>query len=604
MRRRVHNVLRSFSARMVLISLSFLTIIALLTTLLVTSQYQHTVQSQNKESALIAFSSVKSQIDALLSNAKSSALLIAQSSAAKAYLTGNYQSDLEMVMLLQDMNKSINNAFIHSEHIAGMLFFRADGQAAGIIGSWVFSWGNVNSRILGLAKQAGQVPAYTMHWAGACNGVDFIPIPHTDGVKKTFNLPMIYGLGQIPLTYTGSGDPLYMLAGVHEESVRQCFSHLANAGETMYLLGEAGEVLSCGDPGLIGSVPGFWPDIDDGRAFDDKIVKLDRVEYQLIYYRLGGPDWMLVKQIPLYLYAHQTYTLIIRSLSISLAVLLLVCAGYAVWAHSFTRPFREISARLYDIQQNHLNARMLIHSNIYEFNLIEKQFNDMVDSIEELRRKDVESQQEKLLLELRNLQSQINPHFIYNSIASIRWLATFTGQNMVSDMLIELAESLKPVFTEWSTVWSIDDELTFLGHYMKLMKLRYNVFFEIVNELPEALMSAMIPRFIVQPMLENACEHGTAPGRRLSIKLHLVRAGSDMEFSVIDDGRGIPPEMLHKLNRALAQKDPTLIRTHSKHGIGLHNVHRRLELFYGEGYGLTIQSVIDEGTTMTIRLKT
>lgn len=604
MRRSVHNVLRSFSARMVLISLSFLTIIAFLITLLVTSQYQHTVQSQNKESALTAFVSVKSQIDALLSNAKSAALLIAQNSAAKAYLTCNYQSDLEMVMLLQDMNKSINNAFTHSDHISGIMFFRGDGQAAGIIGLWVFSWGNKNSRIMSLVKQAANIPAYTMHWAGMSNVVDYIPIPHTDSVKKTFNLPMIYGLQQIPLTVKGSGEPIYMMVGIREESVKECFSHLATSGETIYLLGETGEVLSSGDRASLGSVPGFWTDVADEKAFDDKIVKLNHEEYQLIYYPLSGTNWMLVKQIPLYLYAHQTTTLIIRSLSISLAVLLFICAGYAVWAHSFTRPFREISARLYDIQQNHLNARMVIHSNIYEFNLIEKQFNDMADSIEELRRKDALSQQEKMQLELRNLQSQINPHYIYNSIASIRWLATFTGQNTVSDMLIELAESLRPVFTEWSTVWSVKDELTFLSHYMKLMKLRYNVLFEIENKLPEELMTAMVPRFIVQPMLENACEHGTAAGRRLCVKLKLALIERDMEFSVIDDGRGISPELLDKLIRALTENDQTLIRTHSNHGIGLHNIHRRLELFYGEGYGLTIQSVTDEGTIMTIRLKT
>ena len=203
-------------------------------------------------------------------------------------------------------------------------------------------------------------------------------------------------------------------------------------------------------------------------------------------------------------------------------------------------------------------------------------------------------------LMLRNLQMQINPHMVFNTIAAIRWMAMFSGANIVSDMLMELAELIRPIYSEWRLTWTVREELNYIKHYMRLMELRYGMGFQTHIDVDEALLEAKIPLFTLQPLMENSCEHGTANQKSLSIWITGTRAGEVGCLTVRDNGCGIAPDVLFMLQAAM--REGSTERYPLRHiGIGIVNIDRRIKTFSGEGSGLSIESVEGEGTTIYVR---
>ena len=234
-----------------------------------------------------------------------------------------------------------------------------------------------------------------------------------------------------------------------------------------------------------------------------------------------------------------------------------------------------------------------------EIGMIGRQINQMSGRIANLLETRVESEKEKKDLEIKMLQAQINPHFLYNTLDSIKWIATMQKNSGIVSVVTALSSLLKNMAKGFNEKVTLRQELDFLQNYVIIEKIRYIELFDIdiiVDQ--EELYDARIIKLTLQPIVENAIFSGIEPsGRTGLITIRVwVKAGV-LHISVTDNGIGISPENIEKL-----LTDTSRITRSNMSGIGLPNVDRRFKLVYGEDYGLTIESVVDQYTTITITL--
>ena len=234
-----------------------------------------------------------------------------------------------------------------------------------------------------------------------------------------------------------------------------------------------------------------------------------------------------------------------------------------------------------------------------EIGMIGRQINQMSGRISNLLETRVESEKEKKDLEIKMLQAQINPHFLNNTLDSIKWIATMQKNSGIVSVVTALSSLLKNMAKGFNEKVTLRQELDFLQNYVIIEKIRYIELFDIdiiVDQ--EELYDARIIKLTLQPIVENAIFSGIEPsGRTGLITIRVwVKAGV-LHISVTDNGIGISPENIEKL-----LTDTSRITRSNMSGIGLPNVDRRFKLVYGEDYGLTIESVVDQYTTITITL--
>lgn len=230
--------------------------------------------------------------------------------------------------------------------------------------------------------------------------------------------------------------------------------------------------------------------------------------------------------------------------------------------------------------------------------------NHMAQNITTLMEKRLEDERQKQDLEYRMLQNQINPHFIYNTLNSIKWMATIQHVSGIAEMTTALSRLLKSSSKGNERLVPLYEEFALINDYFTIQQYRYGgtITLEVDYIEDERLAyTCLIPRFTLQPLVENAIFHGIEPrGQAGSILIRVVRdpESADVLLSLKDDGVGMTPE---QAARALSGPGPEEASVKFRH-VGIWNVHRRLQYSFGEAYGLSIQSAPGAGTTVVVRL--
>ena len=197
------------------------------------------------------------------------------------------------------------------------------------------------------------------------------------------------------------------------------------------------------------------------------------------------------------------------------------------------------------------------------------------------------------------LQAQINPHFLYNTLDSIKWIATVQKNTGIVQVVTALSSLLKNMAKGFNEKVTLRQELDFLENYIVIEKIRYIELFDVETQVDDdALYQAKIIKLTLQPIVENSIFSGIEPSGRFGlIRIHAWQEETSLCVSVEDNGIGIEPENIDKL-----LTDTSKITKSTMSGIGLPNVDRRLKLVYGEEYGLSIESEPGQYTRVTIRL--
>lgn len=208
-------------------------------------------------------------------------------------------------------------------------------------------------------------------------------------------------------------------------------------------------------------------------------------------------------------------------------------------------------------------------------------------------------EKKKQELEYRMLQSQINPHFIYNTLNSIKWMATIQGATGISEMTTALSRLLKTIAKGTRTIVPLRDELQFLDDYFLIQKYRFGGAMVMQTHVDEAVLNTAIPRFTLQPLMENAIVHGIEPkggAGTITVTGGLTPQG-DVEIRMEDDGVGMDEE---NVRRVLSEDRVTSSGMFQK--IGIRNVHKRIRYEFGEPYGITVASRPGSFTRVSILL--
>jgi two-component system sensor histidine kinase YesM len=241
----------------------------------------------------------------------------------------------------------------------------------------------------------------------------------------------------------------------------------------------------------------------------------------------------------------------------------------------------------------------------FELNEIGQNIEMLINKLKEYANREYAAQ---LLLKqsaIKALQTQINPHFLYNTLDSIRGLAVKEGQMKISQMTKALSGIFKYSISKTEELTTIREEIKNVENYMLIQQLRFDNRFVLVKDFEEigSLLEATLPKMTIQPIVENAVYHGLEPkigNGMVRIKIYMTQ--KRLVISVNDNGVGIIPERLNEIYNMLSSKEEKHINSVDKTSIALKNVNERIKLFYGERYGVSIYSTLGVGTTVDIVL--
>ncbi|HEY8464017.1 MAG TPA: sensor histidine kinase [Bacillota bacterium] len=284
------------------------------------------------------------------------------------------------------------------------------------------------------------------------------------------------------------------------------------------------------------------------------------------------------------------------TVGISIIAFILCIILSIVFTKKIIRPIQLIVKAMQKVEAGEFDVRVEVDSKD-EIGFMANRFNDMIKNIDELFQTNLEKQDRLRLAELQALQAQINPHFLYNTLDSIKWLAKLNGIKEIEVIVIQLGKLLKNSINNQNEMTTIRESLEIIDSYLTIQTIRYSGRFEVTKEIDPNILDCYIPRLIIQPIIENAIIHGIArkigPGK-LDIKI--TQAGADIVIEVTDDGVGIETPRLQQIQAELESDQ------RKNQNIGIYNVNRRLKLAYGERYGVSIDSDPAKGTKVRLVL--
>lgn len=275
-----------------------------------------------------------------------------------------------------------------------------------------------------------------------------------------------------------------------------------------------------------------------------------------------------------------------------LVVVALVLSNFI--ARNITRPLQQLRDSMARVQEGDFGAAEVEVTSRNEVGSLTRSFNVMTSRIQELMKQNIYEQQQKRKSELKALQSQINPHFLYNTLDSIIWMAEGKKNEEVVVMTASLARLLRQSISNEEEQVPIGQEVEYARSYLTIQKMRYKDKLEFQIQVDAQIMRVPIIKLVLQPLIENAIYHGLKykEGKGLLI-VRGYREGENAVLQINDNGAGMDEQTLshifekHKVN-------------YRSNGVGVYNVQKRLQLYYGMDYGITYSSKQGEGTTASI----
>lgn len=312
---------------------------------------------------------------------------------------------------------------------------------------------------------------------------------------------------------------------------------------------------------------------------------------------MGYTGWKLVGVVPAVSRMTSTPQLPLFGVTLLLFAIFLISFLNFLISARISDPIRRLERSIRELDRGLMEVE-IEEGGCYEVQRLSHAISSMVSTMRHLMDDIVRQEEQKRRSELEVLQSQINPHFLYNTLDSVIWMTESGQQQEAIQMVTSLARLFRISLSKGKSVIPLADELEHARHYMNIQQIRFKNKFTAEIEARPGTEGLYTLKLIIQPLLENAIYHGCASAEDDGvIRVTAYREGEDLIIDVEDNGLGMRPE----LAASLLDEDRPEVRTKGS-GIGVRNVHQRVSLTFGEGYGLTIFSEPDEGTLVRIRL--
>lgn len=263
-------------------------------------------------------------------------------------------------------------------------------------------------------------------------------------------------------------------------------------------------------------------------------------------------------------------------------------------ARNITFPIQKLRDSMKRVQKGDFSAAEIEVYSDNEIGSLTRSFNVMTHKIQDLMAQNIQEQEQKRKIELKALQSQINPHFLYNTLDSIIWMAEGKKNEEVVLMTASLARLLRQSISIENELVTIGQEIEYVRSYLTIQKMRYKDKLEFEINVDPRITHAQIIRLVLQPIVENAIYHGLKyKESKGMLKVHGYELGERIIIDITDDGVGMDEETLKHIY------DKHKVNYHSN-GVGVYNVQQRLVLYYGKEYGIIYHSEKGKGTTATV----
>jgi two-component system sensor histidine kinase YesM len=391
----------------------------------------------------------------------------------------------------------------------------------------------------------------------------------------------------------------YLFVDLEEVILDQAYSGLLdNENSEVFICDGEGRIISHSDKSKIGGsilLEPYAKEVLADRNGHSYVQYKTTIGKVAIYSTIENNGWKIIKTISTdYLYSEinriQKY-FILGGIIYSLVIILYIL----FFSFRYTEPMMRMMSVIKRVEQGDLTARTEVKTND-EVGQLGDSLNNMIAEMQNLIDKLVREEQEKKEVEMEALHAQINPHFLYNTLNTIKWMAKIQGNQGVSKAITALVKLLRISTNLGRDMISLKEEIDYVMNYIVIQKLRFSKSVNIVYHIDDSCLNLSVPKLILQPIVENSFIYGMEDElHELNIEIRAYMKDNKLFIEVHDDGPGIEAEVLK--NILINSTDKSRF---SK--VGLNNVNQRIKLYCGNDFGLKIETELGSGTIVTVEL--
>ena len=403
--------------------------------------------------------------------------------------------------------------------------------------------------------------------------------------------------------YQGSARQAYIAVYSSSEHLNGMLKdNLKLTGSVSYIINDRNAVVATSDSSLSGIYLLDYDTIENSFMSSNNFIErniLDTTVYAG-FYNIKQPGWFMVTVLPSGPLITQSNTIMIQYILMYLGFLIFALFLAHSMSHSITNRISSVIHQMSKVRKGTLSpmSSPQYHDEIGD--LIDT-YNYMTRKMDQLMTEQAKAAEELRIAEFHTLQAQINPHFLYNTMDMINWLAQQGRTDEVSLAVQKLSRFYKLTLSRKQSISTIASEAEHVSIYLQIQNMRYHDSISFVCDIPDELMEYQIPKLTLQPIIENSVLHGIleTPSKTGTIVLTGWLEDSDIVLLISDDGVGIPPE---KLRTLLLENSYGITSASSGTNIAVYNTHRRLQILYGNEYGLNYSSEFGKGTDVELRI--
>lgn len=401
--------------------------------------------------------------------------------------------------------------------------------------------------------------------------------------------------------YQGNAHQAYIALYSSSDQLTQMLKrNLTLDGSVSYIINERNAIVASSDKSGTGIYLLDYQTVEDSFMASNGFIERTILDQKIYagFYNIRQPGWFMVTVLPSSSLLKQSNFIMFQYILMYLAVLVLA----SVMAHFLARSVSSrISSVIRQMSKVRQGSPVPMESPVYhdEIGDLVDTYNYMTRKIQQLMDEQMKAAEELRIAEFNSLQAQINPHFLYNTMDMINWMALQGQTSEISSAVQSLSRFYKLTLSRKKSISTIGEEEEHVSIYLKIQNMRYHDNISFISDIPDELTDYQIPKLTLQPVIENCVLHGilekdTKAG---TIVLTGWMEQEDIVLLISDDGVGIPPEKLSTIisgNSAGSSSGGT--------NIAVYNTHQRLQILYGRAYGLTYTSRQGQGTEVQIRI--
>ncbi len=348
-------------------------------------------------------------------------------------------------------------------------------------------------------------------------------------------------------------------------------------------------------------------DIGVGTKYNDLFNDIQISPSEMFDGQLGGTRYLMfsndknkygitvIKTIPYSDVTSQAFKVTAMTILLIIICAVLIFLLILVISKTILYPLITVNNVMQELENGNLDVSVKITSND-EIGQVQYRLNKMSRNLKVLFAERIELEKERQREEIKALQYQINPHFLYNTLNAIGLMANIIHADNISNAIKSLIKLLKNAIGKVGEMVTLEEEIENINHFVQLLAFRYNKDINTITEIDERLKGSLVLNFILQPIIENSVFHGIIPTNENGvIKITASSTDNVMSITIKDNGKGMTKENLDMiLNQEISEKGFAKI--------GVYNVNRRIKLNYGDEFGISIESRLNEGTSVNVRL--